>query len=145
MMFSYKTFIIFHYYAHFSEAFTNFSDMGRGELTEATQCKIPCSFMEFKVNWWKSSLNWSYLPIFPIKKCTIFKIYYFNLFSPADRRTSSTWRKNREIKMREIDKQPLLCSLPLWVVELGLVAESCWVLPEQLAIIYSQLNCFQIL
>ena len=134
MMFSYKAFIIFHYYAHFSEAFTNFSDMGRGELTEATQCKIPCSFMEFKVNWWKST-----------KKCIIFKIYYLNLFSVADRRSSSTWRKNREIMMREIDKQPLLCSLPLWVVELGLVAESCWVLPEQLAIIYSQLNCFQIL
>ena len=32
---------------------------------------------------------------------------------------------HREIMMGEGNKQPLLCSLPLWVVELGLVAESC--------------------
>ena len=47
--------------------------------------------------------------------------------------------------MGEGNKQPLLCSLLLLVVELGLVAESCWVVPEQLAITYSELIFFDII
>ena len=41
------------YYANFSEAFTNFHDMGRDEVTKASQCKIPCSFMEYKVSFYE--------------------------------------------------------------------------------------------
>ena len=49
----------------------------------------------------------------------------------ASKTTGLSWGLNvsralsREVLMGEGNKQPPLCWLPLWVVELGLVAESC--------------------
>ena len=43
------------------------------------------------------------------------------------------WMKNAQGDLIGVlNQQPLLCSLPLWVVELGLVAESCWVVQKSL-------------
>ena len=51
--------------------------------------------------------------------------YVYNVRNSKEETQKFDLRQLREIMMGEGNKQPPLCWLPLWVVELGLVAESC--------------------
>ena len=55
----------------------------------------------------------------------IFMLLLSSLLAGHASPTSATGVHSREIMMGELIKQPLLCSLPLCLVELGLMAESC--------------------